>query len=320
MTPTQPPAWASSVLERPPGTGAMKKDLHFAVVSKVSHPWFDQVYKGAAAQAHLLKCQLGIDIEAELFAPTAANVTEQNSSLKAAAAGRPDGIAIDPVAALSDLPEIRTIRSQGIPLILFDSPSPESGITSVGNDFIQQGMIAANRLVQLIGHAGKVAVMKGVPTAPNHSERYQAQIDVLNKYRDIVIVDGGIDYDSIETARREAGAVLASNPDLRGYLCCDASGPIGIAKAIMEAKKVGEVKVVGMDGIKPILEAIRDGIVESSSSTIPRMQGSMVILMLWQASLGVQIPQRIDTGIDLITRENVDRFLALSRGDEAARG
>jgi len=40
------------------------------------------------------------------------------------------------------------------------------------------------------------------------------------------------------------------------------------------------------------------------------MQGSMSILMLWQASLGVQIPQAIDTGIDVITQENVDRYRA----------
>jgi ribose transport system substrate-binding protein len=35
----------------------------------------------------------------------------------------------------------------------------------------------------------------------------------------------------------------------------------------------------------------------------------MSVLMLWQASLGVQIPQAIDTGIDVITQENVDRYL-----------
>jgi hypothetical protein len=39
------------------------------------------------------------------------------------------------------------------------------------------------------------------------------------------------------------------------------------------------------------------------------MQGSMSILMLWQASHGIKIPQRIDTGIDLITMENVDNFI-----------
>ena len=36
----------------------------------------------------------------------------------------------------------------------------------------------------------------------------------------------------------------------------------------------------------------------------------MSILMLWQASLGVPIPQSIDTGIEVITQENVDAYLA----------
>jgi ribose transport system substrate-binding protein len=40
------------------------------------------------------------------------------------------------------------------------------------------------------------------------------------------------------------------------------------------------------------------------------MQGAMAVLMLWQATLGVQLPQNIDTGIDVITQENVDRYLA----------
>jgi ribose transport system substrate-binding protein len=152
--------------------------------------------------------------------------------------------------------------------------------------------------------------MQGYPTAPNHKERYEAQIAVLRKYPGITVVDGGIDNDDIETARQQASVVLKSHPDLSGYLCCDASGPIGIATAIKNAGKTGKVKVVSMDGIKPILDAIKEGVIESSSATIPRMQGSMSVLMLWQASLGVQIPQAIDTGIDVITPENVDRYLA----------
>lgn len=290
----------------------MKKDLRFVIVSKVAHPWFDEVHKGAIDQAELLKSQLGIDIKIDYIAPSSANITEQNSILKKAAAIPPDGIAVDPVDALGNMPEIDKIRNQGIPIILFDSPSPEAGITSVGNDFTRQGVIAAKRLVRLIGESGKVAVMQGFPTAPNHKERYEAQVAILKTYPGITIVDGGIDNDDIQTAKQQAAVVLASHPDLSGYLCCDASGPIGIAEAIKEANRVGTVKVVGMDGIKPILEAIKDGILESSSSTIPRMQGSMSILMLWQASLGSQLPQKIDTGIDVITQENVDHFLALA--------
>nr|SPS05250.1 putative ABC-type sugar transport system, periplasmic component [Candidatus Nitrotoga fabula] len=288
----------------------MTNALRFIIVPKVSHPWFDEVNKGAQAQAKILSRELGVKIVANYMPPSVADIVEQNAILEQAAKSRPSGIAVDPVDAVGHMTALNRIRDQGIPVVLFDSPSPDNSITSVGNNFTQQGIIAAERLVKLIGCAGKVAVMQGYPTAPNHKERYEAQLAVLGKYSGITVVDGGIDNDDIDTARQQASAVLESHPDLSGYLCCDASGPIGIASAIKMAGKAGKVKVVGMDGIKPILDAIKEGVIDSSSATIPKMQGSMSVLMLWQASLGVQIPQAIDTGIDVITQENVDSYLA----------
>jgi len=287
-----------------------KRNLRFVIIPKCAHPWADEVHKGAKAQANLLGEQLGIDVVVDYLAPSCAGVDEQNSALESAAATQPDGIAVDPVAAVDNMPSIREIRHRGMPIILFDSPSPEPGMTSVGNDFAQQGTIAAGRLAGLIGGRGKVAVMRGFPSAPNHKQRYEAQVAVLKTHAGISIVDGGTDNDDIETAERQATAVLNANPDLRGYLCCDAAGPIGIAAAVRKAGKIGDVAVVGIDGIRPILDAVKEGIIESSAATIPAMQGSMSILMLWQASLGVPIPQRVDTGIDLITPENVESFLA----------
>ncbi len=297
---------------RRPRSRTIEKNLRFAVIPKVAHPWFDEVSRGAKEQAELLNSQLTIDISVDCLVPSSADVLQQNAILKMAADSKLDGIAIDPVAPVGDLHEIEKIRNQGVPVILFDSPSPGFGMTSVGNDFTQQGTIAATRLAELIGGRGKVAVMQGVPMAPNHKERFDAQLAALKAYPGIAIVDGGVDNDNIEMAKNQARSVLASNSDLKGYLCCDAAGPIGIAEAIREANKVGEVRVVGMDGIRPILEAIKQGVLESSSSTIPRMQGSISILMLWQASLGVRTPRMIDTGIDLITQQNVDLFLAMS--------
>lgn len=288
----------------------MANALRFIIVPKVSHPWFDEVNKGAQAQAKILSRELGVEIVVHYMPPSVADVVEQNAILEQAAKSRPSGIAVDPVDAVGHMTALNRIRDQGIPVVLFDSPSPDNSITSVGNNFTQQGIIAAERLVKLIGCAGKVAVMQGYPTAPNHKERYEAQLAVLGKHSGITVVDGGIDNDDIETARQQASAVLELHPDLSGYLCCDASGPIGIASAIKMAGKAGKVKVVGMDGIKPILDAIKEGVIDSSSATIPKMQGSMSVLMLWQASLGVQMPQAIDTGIDVITQENVDSYLA----------
>ena len=288
----------------------MPNALRFVIVPKVAHPWCDEVHKGARMQAAALSARLGVDITVEYLPPACADVHAQNEILERAARSRPTGIAVDPVDAVGNIAAINRIREQGTPLVVFDSPAPDAGITSVGNDFSRQGAIAAERLAALIGHAGKVAVMQGFPTAPNHKERYDAQLAVLARYPGITVVDGGCDNDDIDTALEQASAVLERHADLRGYLCCDASGPIGIAAAIKRAGKAGTVKVVGMDSIRPILEAIKEGLIDSSSATMPVMQGSMSVLMLWQASIGVRIPHAIDTGIEVITQDNVGRYLA----------
>lgn len=298
--------------------GEHREARRFVIIPKVGHPWFEEVRQGALAQAQLLQDKVGGEIFVEYAPPAEASVTLQDSLVTEVAATHPSGILIDPVGVLADMPGLAGARASGVPVVVFDSPPPDPTFASVGNDFSEQGRLAASRLVELIGATGEVAIMQGFPTAPNHRQRYEAQLAVLREHPGITVVDGGVDDDSIERAEAQAAAVLAARPGLRGYLCCDASGPIGIANAIRATGRTGQVSVVGMDGIEPILRAVKDGVLESSVASIPDMQGSMALLMLWQAVEGMRIPQKIDTGIDLITAGNVDDFLAALRRRNAA--
>ncbi len=296
-------------------TAHAAEDLTFVVVPKCVHAWFDEVNKGAVKEAEVLSEQLGVEVNIDYRAPQVADVVEQNTTLEQAAATHPDGIALDPVDYEGSKAVIEEIQAQGIPVILFDAPSPEgSGLTSVGNDFSEQAALAAEKLVEILGEeGGKVAVMQGFPSAPNHAERYEAHLAVLEKYPQIEVVDGGIDNDNIETAQQQAAAVLAANPDLKGFLNCDACGS-GVAAAIEEAGKAGEVKFVSMDNLIEILDYVKSGTITATSSTIPQMQGSMSVLMMWQASLGVEIPAKVDTGIAYIDETNIDEWIELVSG------
>jgi ribose transport system substrate-binding protein len=290
------------------------EDMTFVIVPKVVHAWFDEVNKGAVKQAEVLSEQLGVEVKIDYRAPQNADVAEQNTTLEQAAATHPAGIALDPVDYEGSKAVIEEIQAMGIPVILFDAPSPEgSGLTSVGNDFAEQAKLAADKLAEIIDYKGKVAVMQGFPSAPNHAERYQAHLDALAAYPDIEVIDGGIDNDNIETAQQQAAAVLAGNPDLVGYLNCDACGS-GVAAAIEEAGKAGQVKFVSMDNLIEILEYVKSGTITATSSTIPQMQGSMAVLMMWQASLGVEIPAKVDTGIAYIDETNIDEWIELVSG------
>ncbi len=298
---------------------AEAKDMTFVVVPKCVHAWFDQVNIGAQNEAKLLSEQTGANITIDYRAPENADVTEQNSTLEQAAATHPAGIVLDPVDYEGSKAVIEEIEAQGIPVILFDAPSPEgSGLSSVGNDFTEQATIAADKLAELIGEEGKVAVMQGAPSAPNHAERYQAHLDALAKYPNIEVIDGGIDNDNIETAKSQAAAVLAANPDLKGYLNCDAGGS-GIAAAIEEAGKQGQVTFVSMDNLIEILDYVPQTIT-ATSSTLPQMQGQYSILLLWQAANGLDIPKKVDTGIAVIDESNIDEWKSIvtSGGSEMA--
>lgn len=292
-------------------TASAGEDLTFVIVPKCVHAWFDEVNKGAELQAAALSEQLGVTVTIDYRAPSTADVTEQNTVLEQAAATNPDGIALDPLDYDSSEAVIEEIEALGIPVILFDSPTPDgSDLTSVGNDFEEQGAIGAEALAELINYEGKVAVMHGVTTAANHVERYEAILEVFAQYPDIEVVDGGIDNDSVDEAQSQAAAVLAANPDLVGYINVDATGS-GLALAVEEAGKTEQVTIVAMDNLVEILEYVESGTIAATSSTIPQMQGSMAVLMLWQMSIGIEIPQMVDTGIAYIDSTNVAEWIAL---------
>lgn len=299
----------------PAAPKAERKVMRFVMIPLVTHPWFDAVYKGAEEQAAFLSSQLDYDVKIEYNVPQAVDIALQNSMLQQAAATNPDGIAICPGDIVGSKAIIEEVQARGIPVALINQMPPVgfTGLVGAGNNFTEQGQVAARRMVELLGGKGKVAVMHGVATANTHIERYTAILDVLAQYPDIVVVEAGFDNDEFETGMKLAAATIAAHPDLAGFLTVDASGPIGIINAVREAGKAGQIKVVGMDDLIEILTAVKDGTLDSTSSTIPKLQGSMITLMLWQAANGKAIPKFVDTGVAFIDASNVDAAIAGSK-------
>jgi len=288
------------------GVAQAKDSYRFVIVPKVVHPWFDIVHEGAKAAAAYLKDTAGKDVTIEYRAPQQANVVEQNQILERAIATQPDGIAIDLLDAAANKPVLQEAIDRGIKVVAFDSVPPEGMVfTSIGNDFCEQAKIASERLVEILGGKGEVAIMQGVPTAPNHKIRADCHREVFAKYPDIKLVAEGIDNDSIETAQKQAAAIMQAHPELDGWVACDAAGPIGIGQAIKEAGLVGKVKMVGLDNLPDMVKLVEEGVADSSSSTRPHIQGFYAVMMLYDGTNGIVTPKTIDTGILVLTKDNL---------------
>lgn len=285
-----------------------KKDSYrFVIIPKVVHPWFDKVNDGAKRAAEVIKAQTGADVQIDYSAPQQADVVQQNQILESSISTRPDGIAIDLLDEKGNRAALEAAIEQEIPVTVFDSvPPADMNLTSIGNDFCEQANIAARRLVELMNEEGEVAIMMGVPSAPNHAIRAECHQKTFDQYPNIKVVATGIDNDDIETAQKQAAAIMQANPNLKGWVASDAAGPIGIGQAIQEAGKVGDVLLVGMDDLPEMLQMIRDGVADSTSSTKPEMQGYWSVMTMWQQAMGVETPKYIDTGIAVFNKDNVN--------------
>ena len=287
--------------------GTTKKDSYrFLIVPKVVHPWFDKVNDGAQMAAAALKAQTGANVEVVYSAPQAADVVQQVQIVESAISTHPDGIAIDLLDPAGNRASLEAAQGQKIPLVIFDSVPPEGmAIPHIGSDFCEQAKIASRRLVEILGGEGEVAIMMGVPTAPNHSIRAQCHRDVFAEHPGIKVVAEGIDNDSIETAQQQAAAIMQANPNLKGWVASDAAGPIGIGQAITEAGKQDKVKLVGLDNLPEMLDMIRSGVADSSSASQPELQGYWSVMLLWAQVTGAPVPGYLDTGNAFLTKDNV---------------
>lgn len=286
-----------------------KRTYRFVVIPKVVHPWFDKVNKGAQAAAAMLSEQTGDKFEIDYRAPHTADVVVQNEILERSIATKPDGIAFDLLDGEGNRAVLQEALNRKIPIVLFDS-EPPSGmvIPTIASDHTVHASLAAERLAKLLNYEGEVAIMQGVPTAPNHRHRAEVHREVFAKYPKMKVVAEGIDNDDIETAQKEAARIIAAYPNLRGWVSCDAAGPIGIGLAVKEAGKVGKVISVGLDDLNQLIELIKEGVVESSSATKPHMQGYWSVITLWLKTQGVTTPERFDTGVSFITRDMTENY------------
>ncbi len=284
----------------------VKSEYRFVMIPILAQAWFDIVYNASVEAANTLGDALGTKITIDYQASKEADLVAQNELFEKAIATKPDGIAIDCIDPKAQLPIIKEAQRQGIPVVLFAAVSPEGElIPYIGNDFYEQGMFAGKELLKRINYKGKVAIIHGVPTNSPHVARFNAYNDLFKQYPGVKVVATAFDYDDIENAQKEAAAILSAHPDLAGFAVCDAAGPIGVGVALKEAKKVGQVKFVGIDDLPQLQEMMREGVLDLSVATRPNNIGKWCTTTLLMSKLGIEPVIWYDTKFGLLTPDMV---------------
>lgn len=283
----------------------------FAVIGKSVHPYWSQVEQGVKAAGKAL------GVKTQFFVPAKEDINAQLQMLESFIAQGVDGIAIAPSDPTAVIPAIKKALELGIPVITLDTDTPDSGrYVYIGTDNYTAGFIAGETMKKLLNGKGKVVIGTGSLTAMNSLQRIQGFKDAI-KDTEIEVLDILNDEEDGARALSLAESALNAHPDLDGFFGVFSYNGPSQALAVKNAGKVGKVKIVCFDTTPDILQYVKEGVINATMGQKPYMMGYLSVAVLFNMSkLGVNntlmmLPKErvIDTGVDVVTPENLDEYL-----------
>ncbi|VXB12766.1 sugar ABC transporter substrate-binding protein [Aeromicrobium sp. 9AM] len=196
----------------------------------------------------------------------------------------------------------------GIKVILVDNDIPDwDGKTSVvATDNLAGGKLAGKWLAENLPEGASIAVLQGVLGNPSLDARVTGMLESLG---DAAKVVAKAPTDCDQTKGLDAAQdILTANPDVDAiYAAC---GPplLGALEAIKSDGKEGKLITVGFDASPDELTAIAGGTESGSVAQFPAKMGSMGLQAALDAINGDDVSANIDTGTEMVTKDNVAEF------------
>ena len=277
---------------------------YVAIISKgFQHQFWQAVKKGAEQAAE------EFDVTITFEGPESeTQVDKQIEMLQAALDKKPNAIgfaALDSQAAVNLL---QTAQSSNIPVIAFDSGvDSDIPLTTASTDNEAAAALAADKMAELIGEEGKVALVVHDQTSVTGVSRRDGFVNQMKeKYPKVEIVDiqygGGDHLKSTDLAK----AIMQAHPDLKGIFGANEGSAIGVINAVQEMNKVGSLVVVGFDSGKQQIDAIKNGVAAGAVTQNPVGIGYETVKAAVAAINGETVEKQIDTGFYWYDKDNVD--------------
>jgi len=286
------------------GADTGPRKLRFAVIPKgLDIPVFNYAKIGAEREA----ARLG-HVEVIWRGPERADELRQKEILESFITQRVDGIAISVLNADFLTSTINRAIEAGIPVVTWDSDAPASKrIAFYGVDDYRSGEIMAKEAARLLNGKGTIAIITSLGAA-NLQRRLEGVRSGLATYAGIQVIET---YDIKEDPVRCAEIIAAGTnryPDLGAWI--SVGGWPVFTRNALAAVDPSRTKVISFDTIPPAPELLKSGKVQVLLGQKYFGWGSESVRLLSEIVAGrpPAMPV-IDSGVDVVTPENVEDYL-----------
>src|SRR5690349_22710441 len=217
-------------------------------------------------------------------------------------------IAITPTSPAVQTSLDKAVKA-GIKVVLVDNDIPGwTGKSSVvATDNLAGGKLAGTWLAGHLPAGATIGILQGRVGNPSLDDRVKGLKETLGS-KAAVVAEPATDCDQTK-GLNAAQDLLTAHPDLTAiYGAC---GPpiVGALQAIKAAGKGGgSILVVGFDAAPDELTAIKAGEEAGSVAQFPAKMGSLGIDTAVKAARGESVPANVDTGTQMVTKDNVAQF------------
>lgn len=282
----------------------MTKPQTIIFVPKVIHPWYEVVRAGSMFAAQEYKKQ-GIEVNVIWDQPPQADVSDQNARIETDIGRHPDGLVVSCLDPATNNQVLDEAVKAGVNISTFNSFCADRFPFVGQKDSYQDGYDLAEYLAKQIGDKGSVGILSGSLTAQDHIRRIQGFKAAVAKHPNIKIVFEHSDNDDLDKAVQITENELQAQPDLVGIFGCNASNPIGAARAVQNAGKSGKIKIVGLDDLPETIQFIKDGVITATMAQRQWEQGYWSVVYAVAKNEGHTIAMDHETGSRLITRADL---------------
>jgi simple sugar transport system substrate-binding protein len=236
-----------------------------------------------------------------------------------AISAKADGIALAVVSATGFTNVVSSAMSAGIPVLSYNADGTfvngkavigTNRLAYVGQALYISGQIMGSQIKSLVPGGGKIGIAIASPGSGNIQPRYDGAVSVLGSSYSVVEIDTTTDT-SAEQAKMSAW--LLGNKDAKGIFAVDG----GSTSYLAGAQKTAGTSIPsgGFDTAPASLSSIEAGTMDFTIFQDPYQQGFLPTLYMYLYLLsGRQLaPADTDTGLTVLTKDNISLFLKNSR-------
>lgn len=283
-----------------------------AVIPKgTTHEFWKSIHAGAVKAQQELAAE-GVAVEVIWKGPLREDDRDQQIQVVENFTSRKvSGIVLAPLDSQALVNPVAGAVQAGIPVIVMDSGlKSDQYVSFVATDNLKGGQLAGEHLAKLLNGKGNVILLRYAVGSASTEEREKGFLEAIARHPDIKLISA----DQFAGPTRETSYQASQNllnrfgNDVNGIFCVNENSTIGMTKALRDIGKAGgKVKMVGFDaGSQSVLD-LKNGDVQALTVQNPMLMGYLSVKEMVEHLRGGKVDHRIDTGVVLVTAENMEQ-------------